>query len=116
MGQMTKEYQISPMTMHRLCRDDLGTYPYKLQKCQLLSGATKQKRLDRSKKLLKRHRNGTHQNLIFSDEKLFTVEAAFNHQNDRVFSKSVQAIPKDLKKNQENTKACILDSMGCCVF
>ena len=50
-------------------------YPYKLQKCQLLSEATKQKRLQRSKALLRRHKDGTLRNIIFSDEKLFTVEA-----------------------------------------
>ena len=37
-------------------------------------------------------------NLIFSNEKLFTVEAAFNHRNDRVLSKSLQDIPSGLKK------------------
>ena len=37
-------------------------------------------------------------NLIFSDEKLFTVEAAFNHRNDRVLSKSLQDIPPGLEK------------------
>ena len=37
-------------------------------------------------------------NLIFSNEKLFTVEAALSHRNNRVLSKSLQDIPPGLKK------------------
>lgn len=106
--KMAKEHQTSPKSMQRLCRNDLGVYPYKLQKCQLLSEATKQKRLDRSKKLLKRHNDGTLDNIIFSDEKLFTVEAAFNHQNDRVLSKGVQEIPKGVRKIKKTQKPASL--------
>ena len=36
--------------------------------------------------------------LIFSNEKLFTVKAAFSHINNRVLSKSLQDIPPCLKK------------------
>ena len=43
-------------------------------------------------------------NLIFSNEKLFTFEAAFNHRNDRVTSKSLQNIPSDLKKVRRTQK------------
>ena len=104
MRQMAKERQMSKMTMLRLCKDDLKVYPYKLKKCQLLSYAAKQKRLDGSKKLLRRHGNGMLPNLIFSNEKLFTVEAAFNHKNDRVLSKSLQDIPSGLKKARRTQK------------
>ena len=44
-------------------------------------------------------------NLIFSNEKLFTVEAAFNHKNDRVLSKSLQDIPSGLKKVRKTQKS-----------
>lgn len=104
MRKLAKEHQTSPMTMHRLCRKDLGMHPYKLQKCQLLSEATKMKRLERSKKLLKRCKDGTLHNIIFSDEKLFTVEAAFNHQNDRILSQSIEAIPIGAKKVRRTQK------------
>ena len=43
-------------------------------------------------------------NLIFSNEKSFTVEAAFNHRNDRVLSKSLQEIPSGLKKVRRTQK------------
>ena len=54
-------------------------------------------------------------NLIFSDEKLFTVEAAFNHRNDRVLLKSLQDIPPGLKKGKD-PKASLRDGLGSCVF
>ena len=43
-------------------------------------------------------------NLIFSNEKLFTVEAAFNHRNYRVLAKSLQDIPSGLKMVRRTQK------------
>ena len=37
--KLAKEHQTSVATMHTVCRKDLGTYPYKLQKCQMLLNA-----------------------------------------------------------------------------
>lgn len=102
--KLAKEHHISVTSMHTVCRKDLGTYPYKLQKCQMLSEITKQKRVQRAKGMLKRHEAGTLRNLVFSDEKLFTVEAAFNHQNDRILAKSMNAIPESMKKVRRSQK------------
>ena len=88
----------SVVSMHRVCKKDLGTYSYKLQKFQMLSEVTKQKIVQRAKGLLKRQKDITLKNLIFSNEKIFTVKAAFNHENDRVLSKSLLAIPEGIKK------------------
>ena len=82
MRKMAKESKISARTMYKICHDDLKMLPYKLQKKQLILGATIEKRLARSKLLLKQLKNGMLQNLIFIDEKLFTVQQAHNHQND----------------------------------
>ena len=40
MRKMEKESKISPRTMCKICHDDLKMSPYKLQKRQLISGAT----------------------------------------------------------------------------
>ena len=82
MRKMAKQSKMSPRTMRRICHDDLKMSPYKLQKRQLILGATIEKRLARSKLLLKQLKNGTLQNLIFTNEKLFTVQQAHNHQNN----------------------------------
>ena len=42
--------------------------------------------------------HGTLQNLIFTDEKLFTVQQAHNHQNDRVLAKTLDSIPANTGK------------------
>ena len=56
------------------------------------------KKQARSKLLLKRLKNGTLQNLIFTDEKLFTVQQAHNHQNERVLAKALDSIPANTRK------------------
>ena len=98
MRKMAKESKISPTTMGRVCSDDLKMSPYKLQKRQLILVATIEKRLARSKLFLKRLKNGTLQNLIFTDEKLFTVQQAHNHQNDRVLVKTLNSISANTRK------------------
>ncbi len=55
-------------------------------KSQTLSAQTVLKRLYRCKSLKKRFRN--HKNILFTDEKLFTIEQAYNRQNTRVWSTS----------------------------
>ena len=49
MRKMAKESKISPRTMRRICHNDFKMSPYKLQKRQLISGPTIEKRLARSK-------------------------------------------------------------------
>ena len=86
--------------MRRICHNDLKMSPYMLQKRQLISAniLVIEKRLAKSKLLLKRLKNGTLQNLSFTDEKLFTVQQAHNHQNDRVLAKTLNSIPANTKK------------------
>ena len=87
MRKMAKEFKISPRTMCRICHDNLKISLYKLQMRQLIFGATIEKKLARSKLLLKRLNNSMLQNFIFTDEKLFAVQQVHNHQNDRVLAK-----------------------------
>ena len=49
----------------------------------------RQKRTVRSKGLLERHAVYGADNILFSDEKLFTIEEALNSQNDRIITSSV---------------------------
>ncbi|TRY70457.1 hypothetical protein TCAL_17336 [Tigriopus californicus] len=48
---MAKEYSVSRRTMGRVVKEDLGLHPYRLRRRQLLSTATRSKRLTRSKLL-----------------------------------------------------------------
>ena len=98
MRKMAKESNISPRTMCRICHDDVKMSPYKLQKKQLILEATIEKRLARSKLLLKQLKNGMLQNLIFTDEKLFIVQQAHNHQNDQVLAKTLDSTSANRRK------------------
>ena len=48
----------------------------------------KEIRLQRSRSLLRRVAGQKWKKILFTDEKLFTIEAAHNHQNDRIWSKN----------------------------
>ena len=72
--------------MQKVLTSDNNLSPFKRTKAQLLSEATKPKRLQRAKLLLEKLRDGTQPPVLWTDEKLFTVQAVHNHQNDRIFA------------------------------
>ena len=69
-------------------KNDLKTFPYKMQKRHELTPFHLSMRLERSRNILKRIKSGTLPNLVFTDEKKFDVQQSVNPQNDRVWSKS----------------------------
>ena len=86
--KLSIESNVSYGTMSTILRKDLKMSPFKHVKKHQLSAQIVDKRLQRSKILLSRIKNGTLPNLVFSDEKKFDVEHHFNTQNDRVWSKN----------------------------
>ena len=58
-----------------------------------MSEATKKKRLDRAKVLVKKLVDGTQPQVLWTDEKLFTVQAVHNHQNDRIWLPDINMVP-----------------------
>ncbi|CAF1246117.1 unnamed protein product [Didymodactylos carnosus] len=59
----------------------------------------------RSKSLLKWHDDESVKKIIFSDEKLFVVEAKLNAQNDRIYSLAIEDIPENLRAVQRFQKS-----------
>ncbi|EFO83229.1 hypothetical protein CRE_03542 [Caenorhabditis remanei] len=90
--KMAKGMKISSRSMERIVKDKLKLTCYRVRKAAILSEATTKKRLERSKKLLQRTRNGEHLVTVFSDEKLFTVQAEFNPQNHRVLAETSEEL------------------------
>ena len=74
--RLAKTSEMNTRTMRRLVHEDLKMFSFALQKRQALSAAVKQKRLERSKILLKKFRSGTAGKIVWSDEKIFTVQMA----------------------------------------
>ncbi|XP_076044978.1 uncharacterized protein LOC143027553 [Oratosquilla oratoria] len=95
--KLAKDMNVSNTSMRTIVRKDLRLSPYKMRKRQFLTPLQKQKRLERAQILLRELKTDTAaQEIIFSDEKLFTIEAQFNNQNDRVYAKSLA----DIKDSQ----------------
>ena len=61
---------------------NLGMKSFKRKNVHNLNESIRSKRLERCKQLRTRFGPGTEDQILFSDEKLFTVEEASNRQND----------------------------------
>lgn len=84
LGKVSRQTKINREAVRLIAKEELGLYPYKIHKVQLLSVGSKQERLIRAKALLYRATD----EILFSDEKIFTIEQALNSQNDRIWSSS----------------------------
>ena len=93
-----KDMNISHESVRTIVEQDLKMSPYKIRTRQLLTDLQKRKRKERAKILLNRLKGGTEKGeIVFSDEKLFSVEAKFNTQNDRILGKSPKDLPDHLR-------------------
>ena len=96
--KMAKDMNISHESVRTIVEQDLKMSPYKIRTRQLLTDLQKRKRKERAKILLNRLKGGTEKGeIVFSDEKLFSVEAKFNTQNDRILGKSPKDLPDHLQ-------------------
>ena len=71
--------------MQTVLQIDLNLSPFKKSKAQMLSQTAQTKRLSRAKLLLEKLKDGRQPPVIWTDEKLFTVQAIHNHQNDWIY-------------------------------
>ena len=95
--KLAQEANVSPFTMRRLLKNDLQLKAYKITKRQLLSAATKKKRLERAKLLLNGLLDDTQPTILWTDEKLFTIQMIHNPQNDRIWTKNKESVPVELR-------------------
>ena len=102
--KIAKEYNISTRTMRRLLNHELGLKSYKFRKVQLLSDINKKRRLEKCRKLRNRFTGGRHLEILFTDEKLFSVECSSNRDNDRILSsyqKEISLVQRVVKRTQK---------------
>ena len=94
---MASTIKTSHKFVQRIVRDHLGIKSFKRKNAHFLMEKIKEKRLVRSRGLLQRHAiHGIH-NILFTDEKLFTIEESSNRQNDRIISHSSDTIPEEVR-------------------
>jgi hypothetical protein len=67
-AEVGEKIGISVSSARRVLREDLCLVPYKRRKVEALSSSAKQKRVSRSRSLLKRLAKGSIDHVLFSDE------------------------------------------------
>ena len=84
--QIARELGISRSSVNNIVKQDLRLKCLKKRKAHELTEANKQARLDRSQSLLRRYPAAMVNFIWFTDEKIFTVAAPSNSQNDRLYA------------------------------
>ncbi|XGW24168.1 hypothetical protein V3C99_005958 [Haemonchus contortus] len=85
MRKLAKEHNVSNSTMQRLVKEDIGLYPYKIAKGHCLTKEMKASRLEKCKKMKKTLARGENLGrILFTGEKIFTVEPFRNPQKQRI--------------------------------
>ena len=84
--QIARELGISQPSVNNIVKRDLRLKCLKKRKAHELTEANMQARLDRSQSLLRRYPAAMVNFIWFTDEKLFTVAAPSNSQNDRLYA------------------------------
>lgn len=97
---LSRELEISTRSMSRLIRDDLHMKAYRRSTAHMLTPRLKEIRHERCKRLLLWHATNGHENILFTDEKIFTVEEVFNKQNDKVYATSSEEAKKTVPRVQ----------------
>jgi len=97
--QIPRESSIHRSSVHRIVKRDLQLKCLKKSNAQELTAANKQARMTRAQQLLKKYPAPMVNFIFFTDEKLFTVAAPTNSQNDRFYVRSGTR-KKDVDENR----------------
>src|SRR5258708_7948099 len=79
-----------------------------MHKAQLLTDQMKDTTLEICKALKYRFVANSHRSILLSDEKLFTIEQAYNRQNDRMWSKKAPSAQESVISRSEKPKAVMV--------
>ncbi|EYC19458.1 hypothetical protein Y032_0024g1090 [Ancylostoma ceylanicum] len=88
---MARAIGISRESMRMILRE-VGLKTHKEVEGHLITEQAKFKWLELCKRLRKRFSADRHRAILFSDEKWFDIEKAYNHQNDLMWSKGKVAL------------------------
>ncbi len=84
--KLAKDIGMRRESTRLILTNELKKKPYKMREAHLLTDAMKTMRLERCNILQARFSRGRHRSILFSDEKLFTIEQSHNNQNDRIWT------------------------------
>ena len=97
MRNMTLELKVSEYSIRKVVNNDLGIRFCKRKKVHFLNEQVKKKRVFRCKGELGWHASRSLDNVLFSNEKRFTIYEVCNSQNDRIIS-SMTRVNKEVMK------------------
>ncbi|XP_017478987.1 PREDICTED: uncharacterized protein LOC108368613 [Rhagoletis zephyria] len=86
MRKIARETGIGRETVRLIAKKELHIKPYKIPRAQLLTDENKKVRLERCRQILRRAANARWDKILFTDEKLCTIEQVHSRQNDRIWS------------------------------
>ena len=114
--QIAGELGISATSVRTIAKADLGLSSFRRMPVQVISEATRLKRLMRSKQLIRRLTAQKTKKVFFTDEKLFYVSPPVNSQNDRVWSagRKRDVNPQRLLVQRAKFSASVMVSAGVC--
>ena len=95
--KLARDFSVSHESVRKIVRNDLGLKSLKRHTVHHLTPALRQKRFQRSRKLLARLAVGAENIILFSNEKTSTVEESHNSQNDRILAPSSKSISEEEK-------------------
>lgn len=84
--KLARRLSLKRSSVQRILKRDLKLFPYKMKKRQLLKPEHIKKRLQMCKAFRVRFSNNRHRQVVWTDEKIFTIEQAHNQQNDRIYA------------------------------
>ena len=85
------ELIVSEKSVCCIAKFDLSLTTFRRVPAQVINDATKQKRLERSKKLLRWLNSQMTKRVFFTDEKIFYTNPPINNQNNHVWAKEKKA-------------------------
>uniref|UniRef100_A0A8R1EEL5 HTH luxR-type domain-containing protein n=1 Tax=Caenorhabditis japonica TaxID=281687 RepID=A0A8R1EEL5_CAEJA len=95
LNRMASQLGIARSTVQSIVKNDLKLKSYKLRRGQYLSDKSKAMRLEKCRKLLQHFQVRRVSDVIWTDEKIFTIEPLPNRQNQRqLLSKDDSMSPK----------------------
>src|ERR1043165_6771560 len=86
--EIARRVEISQTSVMKIAKKDLGLLCFKRTPVQVLTMATKQKRHERAKALLRPLTDPESMRVFFTDEKAFYLDPPFNNQNNHVWAVS----------------------------
>ncbi|KIH50223.1 hypothetical protein ANCDUO_19700 [Ancylostoma duodenale] len=105
MRKMAGNLGIGATSAKNIVRKKLNLRPFRMQDAHFLNYRMKVIRWQICKASLKRFAGDTHLNVVFSDEKIFTVDPVLNSQNDQILSRTLpEAIRKGKSFEERNTR------------